>query len=92
MPNGLRIEHLCDLILKAQSWLVLNLPVFMFGYIYFNVPPTRIAHLVRNVSYEKIWISIWKGDMEQSSFSIFLLFSKFVFSQVEDWHRDELTF
>ena len=25
--TGLRIEHLCDIIPKAQSWLVLNLPV-----------------------------------------------------------------
>ena len=25
---GLRIEHLCNIIPKAQSWLVLNLPVF----------------------------------------------------------------
>ena len=35
---GLRIEHLSDIIPKAQSWLVLNLPVFMFVYIHFNVP------------------------------------------------------
>ena len=34
---------------KAQSWLVLNLPVFMFVCIHVNVPPTRIADLVRNV-------------------------------------------
>ena len=54
VPNGLRIEHLCDIIPKAQSWLVLNLPVFMFVYIYLNVPPTRITDLVRNVSDEKI--------------------------------------
>ena len=59
MPNGLRIEDLCDIILKAQSWLVLNLPVFMFVYIHFNAPPTRITDLVRNVSDEKI-------DMEHS--------------------------
>ena len=38
---GLRIEHLCHIIPKAHSWLVLNLPVFMFVYIHFNVPPTR---------------------------------------------------
>ena len=38
---GLRIEHLCDIIPKAQSWLVLNLPVFMFVYIHFNVPPDQ---------------------------------------------------
>ena len=42
VPNGLRIEHLRDIISKAQSWLVLNLPVLMFVYIHFNVPPTRI--------------------------------------------------
>ena len=55
MPNGLRIEDLCDIILKAQSWLVLNLPVFMFVYIHFNAPPTRITDLVRNVSDENIY-------------------------------------
>ena len=54
--NGLRIEHLCHIIPKAHhSWLVLNLPVFMFVYIHFNVPPTRITDLVRNVSDEKIY-------------------------------------
>ena len=52
MPNGLRIENFCDIIPKAQSWLVLNLPVFMFVYIHFNVPPTRVTDLVRNVSDE----------------------------------------
>ena len=52
---GLRIEHLGDIISKAQSWLVLNLPVFMFVYIHFNVPPTRITDLVTNVSDEKIY-------------------------------------
>ena len=55
MPDGLRIEHLGDIISKAQSWLVLNLPVFMFVYIHFNVPTTRITDLVRNVSDEKIY-------------------------------------
>ena len=57
MPNGLRVEHSCDMIPKAQVWLVLNLPVFMFAYIYFNVSPTKITDLVRNVSDEKIWNS-----------------------------------
>ena len=38
VPNGLRIEHLCDIFPKAQSWLVLNFPGFMFVYILFNVP------------------------------------------------------
>ena len=76
MPNDLRIEHLCNIIPKAQSWLVLNLLVFMFVYIHFNVPPTRITDLVRNVSDEKIYI-----DMEQSPLSMFFLFSTwFVFS------------
>ena len=75
MPNGLRVEHSCDMIPKAQLWLVLNLPVFMFPYIHFNVPPTKITDLVRNVSDEKIW--------EQSGLSMFLLLSTwFVFSQV----------
>ena len=60
MPNGLRIEHLGDIISKAQSWLALNLPVFMFVYIHFNVPPTRITDLVKNVSVESFI------DMEHS--------------------------
>ena len=55
MPNGLRIEHLCDIIPKAQSWLVVNLPVFMFVYIHLNVTPTRITDLGRNVSDERIY-------------------------------------
>ena len=53
VPNGLRVEHSCDMIPKAQLWLVLNLPVFMFAYIHFNVLPTKITDLVRNVSDEK---------------------------------------
>ena len=55
MPNGLSIEHLCDISPKAHSLLVLNLPAFVFVYIYFNVPLTRITDLVRNVSDEKIY-------------------------------------
>ena len=39
MPNGFRIEHLGDIIPKAQNWLVPNLPVSMFVCIHFNVPP-----------------------------------------------------
>ena len=72
MPNGLTIEHLCDIILTDQSWLVLNLAVFMFVYIHFNVPPTRITNLVRNVSDERFI------DMEQSPLSMFLLFINLV--------------
>ena len=67
MPNGLRIEHCCDITLKAQSWLDLNLLVFMFVYIHFNVPPTRITDLVRNVQMKRFI------DMEQSPLSMFLL-------------------
>ena len=55
MPNGLRIEHLCDIIPKAESLLVLNFPVFMFVYIHFNIHPTRMTDLVRNVSDEMIY-------------------------------------
>ena len=55
MPNGLKIEHFCHVIPQAQSWLFLNLSVFMFVYIYFNVAPTRKTDLVRNVSDEKIY-------------------------------------
>ena len=75
MPNGLRIEHCCDITLKAQSWLDLNLPVFMFVYIHFNVPPTRITDLVRNVQMKRFI------DMEQSPLSMFLL----SFSRVQDF-------
>ena len=57
MPNGSRIEHLCDIIPKAQNWLVLNLTVVMFVYIHFIVPPTRITDLVRNVSDEKMYLN-----------------------------------
>ena len=78
MPNGLGIEHLCDIIPKAQSWLVLSLPVFMFVYIHFNVPPIRITDLARNISDE-----IFLIDMKQSPLSMFLLLSAwFVFSQL----------
>ena len=52
--------YICDIILKAESWLVLNLPVFVLVYIHFNVPPTRITDLVRNVSDEKIY---WYGTV-----------------------------
>ena len=55
MPNGLRIENLCDIIPNVQSWLVLKLPDFMFLYIHFNVPLTRITDLIRNVPDEKIY-------------------------------------
>ena len=77
MPNGFRIEHLCDIIPKAQSWLVLNLPVFMFVYIDFNAHPTRTTDLVRMYQMKRFI------DMEQSPLSIFLLLSTwFVFSQL----------
>ena len=55
MLNSLRIEGLCHIIQEAHCWLVLTLPVFMFVYIHFNVPPTRITDLVKNVSNEKIY-------------------------------------
>ena len=54
---------------KTQIWLVVNLPVFMFVYIHFNVPPTRITDLVRYVSDERFII-----DMEQSPLSIIFCF------------------
>ena len=59
MPNGLRIEHLGDIISKAQSWLVLNLPVFMFVYISMYPRPE-----------EQIWLEMYQMerfiDMEHS--------------------------
>ena len=75
MPNGLRIEHLGDIISKTQSWLILNLPVFMFVYIHFNVPPTRMTDLVRNVSDEKIY---WWWTFAFSA-SMFFLLSKILY-------------
>ena len=77
MPNGLRIENLGDIISKAQSWLVLNLPVSMFVYIHFNVPPTRITDLVKNVSDEKLY-----GTFTLSAVMFLLLSTWFVFSQL----------
>ena len=75
--NRSRIEHLCDIISKAQIWLFLSLPVFMFVYLHFNVPPTRITDLVRNYQMKR-----FISDMEQSPLSMFLLLSPwFVFSQ-----------
>ena len=60
MPNGLRIEHLGDIISKAQSWVILNLPVFMFVYIHFSVPPKSIT----------VWLEMYQMkrfiDMEHS--------------------------
>ena len=81
MPNGLRIEHLGDIISKAQSWLVLNLLVFMFVYIHFNVPPTRITDLVRNVSDEKIY---WYGTFTLSA-GMCLLLSTFISYTVNEY-------
>ena len=75
MPNGLRI----DIISKAQSWLVLNLPVFMFVCIHFNVPLTRITDLVRNVSDEKVY---WYGTFTLSAGMFLLLSSWFLFNQL----------
>ena len=80
MSNGLRIEHLCDIIVNAQSWLVLNLPVFMFVYIHFNVPPDQnnMCQICLEMYQMKRLI-----DMEQSPLSMFLLLSAwFVFSQL----------
>ena len=75
MPNGLTIEHLCDIIPKAQSWLVLNLLVFMFVYIHFDVCPIRITDFVRMYQLKRFI------DMEQPPLSMFLLLSTwFVFS------------
>ena len=72
MPNGSRIEHLYDIVPKAQSWLVLSLSVSMFVCIHSNVPPTRITDLVRNVSDEKII------DMKQVTFVYVLAFISLV--------------
>ena len=61
MLNGLKIEHLCDIIPKAQIWLVLNLPVFMFVYSHFDVPlPER-----------QIWLEMY----QMKTFTDFAFFS-----------------
>ena len=78
VPNGSRIEYLCNTIPKAQTWLVLNLPVFMFVYIHFNVPPTRITDLMRNVSDEKIYYRYRTVTFVY----VLLLSTWFVFSQL----------
>ena len=65
MPNSLRIEHLSDIIPKTQIWLVVNLPVSMFAYIHFNVPPTGVTDLVRNVSDEKIYTILQNKRMRR---------------------------
>ena len=46
----------CDETLPNSRRQTVNMPVFMFVYIHFNVPQTRITDLVRNVSDEKIII------------------------------------
>ena len=45
--NSLKIEHLSNIIPKTQIWPVVNFPVFMFVYIHFSVPRTRVTDLVR---------------------------------------------
>ena len=79
VSNCLRIERLGDIISKAQSWLVLNLSVFMLVYIHFSVPLTRITDLVRNVSDEKIY---WYGTFTLSAGMFLLLSTWFVFSHL----------
>ena len=79
MLDGLKIENLCHIIPKAHSWLVLTLPVFMFVYIHFNVPPTRITGLVRNVSDEKIYSH---GTFTLSTGMFLRLSTWYVFSQL----------
>ena len=39
VPNDLRIQHPCDIIPKAQSWMVLNLMFVTFVYVlaFFNL-------------------------------------------------------
>ena len=84
MPNGLRIEYLCYMILKAQGWLVLNLPVFMFVYIHFNVPPTRITDFLEMHKMKRFI------DMKESPLSMFLLLSTwFVSSQLYSYTANE---
>ena len=80
VPNGLRIEDLGDIISKDQSWLVLNLPVFMFVYIHFMYPRPEY----------QIWLEMYQMkrfiDMEHSlCLSVCFCFYQqnwFVFSQL----------
>ena len=71
MPNGLRTEHLCDIIPKAQIWLVVNLPGFIFVYIHFNVPPDINNRFGKKCINQMTRFII---DTEQSPLSIFCFF------------------
>ena len=52
MPNGIRIENSLD-ILDVSTLAGSKFTRFL--YFHFNVPPTRITDLVRNVSDERIY-------------------------------------
>ena len=49
--NNIRLEHFLDIFLIPQIWLSQSLPAFMFVYVHFNVPPTRITDFGGNVSH-----------------------------------------
>ena len=78
MPKGLRIEHFCGKIPKAQSWLVLNLPVFMFVYINFNVPPTMIwnSHLCLRFCFDQLGLCSVSKTANEYSFHHFCVMIK----------------
>ena len=57
--------------------VIVALPVFVFVYIHFNVPPTRMTDLVRNVSDEKVYRH---GTV--TFVYVLLLSTWFVFSQL----------
>ena len=54
MPDSVRIEHFLGTFMTSQSNLGQSKPDFVFAYLHFNVPPTRIADLVGNVPDEKM--------------------------------------
>ena len=55
VQNGIRIENSLDILLRSQNPLGQSLADFVFVYLHFNVPPTIIKDLVRNVSDEKVY-------------------------------------
>ena len=79
MLNGLRTEHLCDIIPKAQSWLVPKLASFHVCLHSLQCTPDQ--------KEKQIWLEMCQMkrfiDMEQTPLSMFLLLSTwFVFSQL----------
>ena len=80
MSNGLRIEHLCDIIPKAQSWLAgSKLASFLVGLHSFQCTPDQNNRFGKKCIIEMKRFII---DMGQSPLPMFLLLSTWlVFGQ-----------